>query len=339
MESSRVLVGRVTDFKKNPTSVITVNSSNGKMTQIATYCINGQYFAMDNTCSHKQALLSDGDIEDLGKTLPESGGYCVRCPKHKSKFSGGLYFSLINGKVFTQTPCNAKAFNPDWSLATYSVEVIQEEVWVYTTPTNGVEPTESHESKFWASITLAKMSRYNHDCIIYSFTVDTYLKIEYPFALDKKKFRKHFKGRMKLDNYLKQLPYECWHLDLKDSDDTTLREYTPISSWKNLRDNSKLDLLIKLYPEGQMSKILTKAIIGTKFFMGPPKETIPAYFFKDVTNATAYACIAGGTGITPFAQMIKLIEHKLSIGEKAPKLTLLYSNKKRRRYTFKRRID
>jgi cytochrome-b5 reductase len=77
-----------------------------------------------------------------------------------------------------------------------------------------------------------------------------------------------------------------------------------------------------------MSKILSKANIGTKFFIGPPKLTVPSYFFNDITNATAYACIAGGTGITPFIQMIKLLENKLSIGEKAPKLTLLYSNKK-----------
>jgi len=172
------------------------------------------------------------------------------------------------------------------------------------------------------------MSRYNHDCYIFSFTVDNFLRIGYLVAPDKKKFKKQYKGRMKMEYYLKQLPYDCWHLELKDIDETTLREYTPISSWNNLRDNSNLDLLIKLYPEGQMSKILSKANIGTKFFIGPPKLTVPSYFFNDITNATAYACIAGGTGITPFAQMIKLIEHKLSIGEKAPKLTLLYSNKK-----------
>jgi len=132
---------------------------------------------------------------------------------------------------------------------------------------------------------------------------------------------------VKWDAKLQQLPYDCWHHDMQDLDKTVLREYTPISSWNDLRDNSKLDLLIKLYPDGAMSKILSKVTIGQKFYMGPPKITVPSKHFSEVTETTAYACIAGGTGITPCIQMIKVIISKLSVGEKAPKLTLLYSNK------------
>jgi len=273
-------------------------------------------------------MLTEGDIEDLGKSIPESGGFCARCPKHRSKFSGGLYFSLSTGQAVTKAPCSAKQYNPNWKLATYQVSIKNDQVYVDTSPVNGAEPTEDLDSKFWARLTLAKIEKYNHDSFIFAFTLDDYLKIEYLIAPDKKEFKRLVKARAKLIKKLGQNPFECWHIDIQDYEGKNIiREYTPISTWKDLQQSSKLDLLIKLYPDGQMSQILAKAQVGAKLFMGPPKQTIPAPYFQVSDNVT-YACIAGGTGITPFIQMLQFIETKLNAGEKPFNLTLIYSNKK-----------
>ena len=60
----------------------------GQGEEVAVWKIDGKLHAIANRCPHKQAKLSMGDIEDLG------AGPAVRCPKHRGKFAGGLYFNL-----------------------------------------------------------------------------------------------------------------------------------------------------------------------------------------------------------------------------------------------------
>jgi len=201
-------------------------------------------------------------------------------------------------------------------------------VWVNTAPSNGVEPSVDIESSFWARVTLSKIEKYNHDSFIFTFTVDDYNILDRMLTDDKKKFKKLYKSRAKLNKKLLANPIECWHIDLQDGAGLVIREYTPISTWNELKETSKMDLLIKLYPDGKMSQSLAAAQHGAKFFMGPPKRTISSSFFLGIPDDINYACIAGGTGITPFLQMIQFIETRLQSKEKAPKLTLLYSNKK-----------
>lgn len=43
---------------------------------IALYCLQGQYFATDAFCTHGQALLSEGFVEDG----------CIECPLHQGRF-------------------------------------------------------------------------------------------------------------------------------------------------------------------------------------------------------------------------------------------------------------
>jgi nitrite reductase/ring-hydroxylating ferredoxin subunit len=43
---------------------------------VALFRVGGEIFALDDACSHEQALLSEGDIED-GRVI---------CPKHGSSF-------------------------------------------------------------------------------------------------------------------------------------------------------------------------------------------------------------------------------------------------------------
>lgn len=62
--------------------------------------------AVGDSCCHKDAKLSKGDIEDLGVGVSacvgdgtELGGVCLRCPKHKKKFAGTRASTLTSRKV------------------------------------------------------------------------------------------------------------------------------------------------------------------------------------------------------------------------------------------------
>lgn len=43
---------------------------------IAVFNVGGEYYAIDDTCSHEQASLSQGELE----------GYIIECPLHGSRF-------------------------------------------------------------------------------------------------------------------------------------------------------------------------------------------------------------------------------------------------------------
>ena len=65
-----------------PGSAIAVNF-NGK--PIALFNLNGQYFAIDDTCTHAGGTLSEGAVE----------GTVVTCPRH------GATFDITNGEVLS----------------------------------------------------------------------------------------------------------------------------------------------------------------------------------------------------------------------------------------------
>ncbi|WEW57113.1 NADH-cytochrome b5 reductase [Emydomyces testavorans] len=79
-----------------------------------------------------------------------------------------------------------------------------------------------------------------------------------------------------------------------------VRSYTPISSDD---DAGYFDLLIKSYPQGNISKYLTTLRIGDKMKVRGPKGAM-VYTPNMVRHI---GMIAGGTGITPMLQVIKAI--------------------------------
>lgn len=79
-----------------------------------------------------------------------------------------------------------------------------------------------------------------------------------------------------------------------------MRSYTPISSDD---DAGYFDLLIKSYPQGNISKHLTTLRIGDKMKVRGPKGAM-VYTPNMVRHI---GMIAGGTGITPMLQVIKAI--------------------------------
>ncbi|KAL8969246.1 MAG: hypothetical protein Q9183_002089 [Haloplaca sp. 2 TL-2023] len=79
-----------------------------------------------------------------------------------------------------------------------------------------------------------------------------------------------------------------------------VRSYTPISSDEN---PGYLDLLIKAYPQGNISKHVSNLAIGDKLKIKGPKGAM-VYTPGMVRH---FGMIAGGTGITPMLQIIRAI--------------------------------
>ena len=79
-----------------------------------------------------------------------------------------------------------------------------------------------------------------------------------------------------------------------------VRSYTPISSDENL---GYFDLLIKSYPQGNISRYMGTLEIGDKMQVRGPKGAM--VYAPGLVKR--FGMIAGGTGITPMLQIIRAI--------------------------------
>ena len=66
-----VKAARTTEIEPGQARLVEVN---GK--QIALFNVDGQFFAIDNTCTHRGGPLADGEVS----------GHEVTCPRHGAKF-------------------------------------------------------------------------------------------------------------------------------------------------------------------------------------------------------------------------------------------------------------
>ena len=66
-----VKVARTSDIEPGQAKIVDVK---GK--EIALFNIGGEYFAIDNMCTHEEASLAEGEVS----------GYEVTCPLHGAKF-------------------------------------------------------------------------------------------------------------------------------------------------------------------------------------------------------------------------------------------------------------
>jgi|SRR3990172_8807123 len=100
----KILAGKTSDIP--PGKMLKV-SSNGKEILVAN--VDGKYFAMDDTCTHKGASLSEGTLE----------GSTVTCPWH------GSTWDCKTGKLMDfATKLN--------DLASYKVAVESDSVFIET---------------------------------------------------------------------------------------------------------------------------------------------------------------------------------------------------------------
>lgn len=79
-----------------------------------------------------------------------------------------------------------------------------------------------------------------------------------------------------------------------------VRSYTPISSDN---DSGYFDLLVKAYPQGNISKYLTTLEVGDNMKVRGPKGA----FVYTPNMCRRIGMIAGGTGVTPMLQVVKAI--------------------------------
>lgn len=94
------------------------------------------------------------------------------------------------------------------------------------------------------------------------------------------------------------------------------RSYTPVS---NNTDLGRIELLIKVYPQGLMTKHLEQMQIGDTIEIRGPKGAMQ----YSTSYAKHIGMIAGGTGITPMYQLIRAICDDKS---DTTKMSLLYAN-------------
>ncbi|KAK5135327.1 hypothetical protein LTR08_005431 [Meristemomyces frigidus] len=83
-------------------------------------------------------------------------------------------------------------------------------------------------------------------------------------------------------------------------DQTVTRSYTPIS---NNRDLGRLQLLIRIYPDGQLGKYMSALQAGDPVDVRGPKRAMR--YRKGMSRHIGM--IGGGTGITPLYQLIRAI--------------------------------
>lgn len=100
-----------------------------------------------------------------------------------------------------------------------------------------------------------------------------------------------------------------------------MRSYTPISSDE---DAGYFDLLVKAYPQGNISKYLTDLQVGQTMKVRGPKGAM----VYTPNMCRHIGMIAGGTGITPMLQIIKAIirNRPRNGGNDTTKVDLIFAN-------------
>lgn len=97
-----------------------------------------------------------------------------------------------------------------------------------------------------------------------------------------------------------------------------VRSYTPISSD---HQPGHFDLLIKSYPQGNISKFMAGLVVGQPIRVKGPKGA----FVYEPNMVRHFGMIAGGTGITPMLQIIRAIIRGRASGDKT-EVDLIFAN-------------
>lgn len=97
-----------------------------------------------------------------------------------------------------------------------------------------------------------------------------------------------------------------------------VRSYTPISGD---HQPGHFDLLIKSYPQGNISKHMAGLIVGQAIRVRGPKGA----FVYTPNMVRHFGMIAGGTGITPMLQIIRAIVRGRADGDKT-QVDLIFAN-------------
>jgi NAD(P)H-flavin reductase/nitrite reductase/ring-hydroxylating ferredoxin subunit len=296
----------------------------------------GNISALYGLCPHKDADLALGDIEDSNT----AAGTCVKCPRHRKKFNGGLNFSVTSGASWVHQPCVGK-FDPAWSVPVFDVQMVDGVVYVSSSPSKGIVPptreraASDEDAKVKGSVaantseqmaaaaTKAAPEGPAEDrwmpCIIQNVTKHTEDSHIYRIIPNDSRFRPPHSNR------------HSWHVSLliqyEDASGKILRmarEYTPISSLEAWEDSSapSVDLLIKHYKDGKFTSKLAKLRANAPVWLSAPETTLSIPALRPHEEPVAISAsagtviaavghpkylllISGGTGMTPMLQVLQ----------------------------------
>lgn len=124
---------------------------------------------------------------------------------------------------------------------------------------------------------------------------------------------------------------QTWHVTLfasiGDSEDLVDRDYTPISTTRQWEEGT-CDLLIKIYPDGEMTSWLHTKKAGDEVLLSNPKATLQVPSLTTNASSVTFSSvllIVGGTGITPALQVLE--RYRDDDMQNVP-VTLIYSCRK-----------
>ncbi|ORX44027.1 ferredoxin reductase-like protein [Hesseltinella vesiculosa] len=120
-------------------------------------------------------------------------------------------------------------------------------------------------------------------------------------------------------------------LFIKDDAIQVMRPYTPLNP--NPYQDGYIDLLVKRYPNGSVSRTLSGHPLQEPIFIRGPM--VEEYQYQPDT-LDEVGMIAGGTGISP---MYQLIRHILDNDNDTTKIWLLYANKQEHDILLKTELD
>ncbi|OMJ11012.1 NADH-cytochrome b5 reductase 1 [Smittium culicis] len=189
----------------------------------------------------------------------------------------------------------------------------------------GIDPFYFREFK------LINKERISHDTSIFRFQIEEIEK-KHAFVTDK------------------ILNSGVWSIDIKDHYVQTFRRYTPIDYSivsKNIKDNDLtdfnvqlkdknetgtkyIDILVKRYPNGSVSRFIHNIDVGEMVQIRGPNVEYP-YFLNPKKNIGMLNIqeirIAGGTGIAPMYQLIKRILLSNDPSNEDKKISLMYASR------------
>ncbi|MEM5805260.1 MAG: non-heme iron oxygenase ferredoxin subunit [Candidatus Aenigmatarchaeota archaeon] len=99
--AEKIKIGKISDFKENVGKLVKVGKK-----EIAVFKINGNFYAIDELCTHEGGPLHEGYVEDT----------TIVCPWH------GAQFDLKTGKIL-RPPASE-------DINTYKVIIKDEEVYI-----------------------------------------------------------------------------------------------------------------------------------------------------------------------------------------------------------------
>jgi len=245
--------------------------------------------AVEDACPHKRAKLSSGEIEDIG------GELMIRCPKHRRKFHGGLYFNPVTGRGWCQDSATCSHFDPSWRLAVYATRVdARGELWIE----GGDIGRQSEE------LLQRDGSSRQHRTVGEEFSPWVVNEIT---VAGESSFIFRLSAVTVPGQWVRAADPSSWHVSLRGPRSKEVeREYTPLSSAREWTEG-RIVLLIKVYQTGALTSRLGETQIGERWWMSDPHTTVdvPRQILPAAGRGLGIALFAGGTGVAPCWQLVQ----------------------------------